>query len=514
MEMKLLREEIPLEVLSSSGQSTATVEGSVALPGGLREEAHVLHAGGYAAVQRAESQPGRVLVDGRVMFHALYTQGSAQRVNALEATADFTHAMELPGATAQSRAQVEAVVERVEASASAGQMSLRATVRITARSMDVCPVDAVTGIFGVDGLEERTKEITLQCTAARGSEEVLLREEFDLPASMSVRDTLYATATAQVSEVTGGEGSMGVSGVVRLEAVHASDADGVPLVITRHTLPFEATVALQGTGGDQLSATPLIRDVAVASQDGGDGSRTLRAEVQLLIEGRSARQEKLTVLDDAYTTTGDTLSLSRETRRAHVADTSVQAAESGKAMLMLPEGTPPIRQVLSAYVTPRLQAHRSTGARLVTEGMLDLTLIATSRVNGELLSVRMEEPFRITFDADAPAPDSIALSVDSVDASALTADRAELRYIMYLCSQGMETADVTLVTDVQQQPAAPEQSRIVLYFAQPGDTLWSLAERYRVTEDSIRRLNPELQDEPQTGQGIVIWHRSPGEPGV
>ena len=65
MEMKLLREEIPLEVLSSSGQSTATVEGSVALPGGLREEAHVLHAGGYAAVQRAESQPGRVLVDGR-----------------------------------------------------------------------------------------------------------------------------------------------------------------------------------------------------------------------------------------------------------------------------------------------------------------------------------------------------------------------------------------------------------------------------------------------------------------
>lgn len=508
MEMKLLKEDITLEQLSGVGQSQAVVEGSVALPGGLRETARVLSSGGSVHIARTEAMQDKVSVSGRVMFHALYTQGDPGRVNALEASADFTHVMELPGATTACTCQAEAVVEHVDATAASGQMNLRAMLRLCGRAMLVKPLGVVTGIADVNGLEQATREIDVRRTVASGSADTLLREEFDLPTTLGIRDTLYATAETQVQEVSGGAGRAEVSGTVQLDVYHASDMQGMPVVVTHHTLPFEQTVELQGGEGDLLEATAEAVDVAVASQESGEDARILRVEVQLDISVRADRRDALTVLDDAYTTDGDALFLNRENLFFRTGEATVQTAESGKAMLMLPEGTPPVRQVLCAFVSPVMTDHRQAGSRMVTEGMLEITLLCTNREDDTPVTVNMEEPFRMTFSADIGDADFLTLSVSDVDASAVTADRVEMRYIMHLQASGVESGDAALVTDVAQVEAEAPKGSIVLYFAQPGDTLWAIAKRYRVPEEEIRKLNPELKDEVQSGQGVVIWRRS------
>lgn len=58
----------------------------------------MLQAGGMAAVDTVEATQDHLTVTGRVVFHVLYTQGDPEKISAMEATADFTHLMELPGA--------------------------------------------------------------------------------------------------------------------------------------------------------------------------------------------------------------------------------------------------------------------------------------------------------------------------------------------------------------------------------------------------------------------------------
>ena len=48
---------------------------------------------------------------------------------------------------------------------------------------------------------------------------------------------------------------------------------------------------------------------------------------------------------------------------------------------------------------------------------------------------------------------------------------------------------------------------IILYFTQPGETLWDIARRYRVPVRDVQNLNPSLKSEPKVGQGVVIWRR-------
>lgn len=507
MEMRILKEEMPLEQVAGSGESEATVEGSVTLPGALREAARVLMCDGAVCVRRAEAQQGRVQVSGRVMFHALYQQGEDGRVQSLEAAADFSHTQEMPGCTPRCACVMQAEVTGVHASAANGQMSLRATLHIHGRAVLSQTMQVVTGLNDVEGLQERTREITLCRTMAAGSAETLLREEFDLPAALEIRETLCASAQVQVQEITGGAGSAGVSGQVQLEVRHLSDVPGMSVVVTRHSIPFEQRVELSGEEGELLSARVQVADVAVASQDTGDDGRTLRAEVQLLCEVQEDSSSRLTVLEDAYTVAGNALEMTRERVVLRRGERCAETAESGKAMLMLPEGTPALRQVLCAQAVPRLTSFQQAGSRLVTEGVLQITLLATEREDDRVVSVQVEEPFRITFSAEAGDCDFVTVQVTDVDASAITADRVELRYIMHLTCDAAETGEETLVTDVAQVDAPEATGSIVLYFVQPGDSWWDIARRYRVPVDALRKLNPEVSGEVESGQGVVVWHR-------
>ena len=207
-----------MERLVGNAQGQAAVEGEITLPGGLREEARVLSAGAMVVLENVEAQQDKVILEGRVVFHALYTQGDPDKPQAMEASADFTHTLDLPGAQARMLCRGDAAVEHVEATAYSGRLGLRAILQTRCRVLSTQPVAALTGITGVEGLEQRTCTLSLKRTVAQGQAEALLREEYDLPAGLQITQTLYGTAIPRVTEITGGLGRAGVSGTVALRS--------------------------------------------------------------------------------------------------------------------------------------------------------------------------------------------------------------------------------------------------------------------------------------------------------
>lgn len=504
--MRCLRENVQMERRVGCGVSQAVVEGEITLPGGLREEARVLHAGGMVVVEHAECAADRASVTGRVVFHALYTQGDPGRVCAMEATADFAHVMELPSAQPKMLCRAEAEVEHVDAATSGGRLTLRAVLRICARVSSQQPVSALTGIADAQGLQVRTQQLTVKRTVASGSGETLLREEFPLPAGLQVRETLCGRAIVRTGEITGGMGRAGVGGTVQLEIYHASDMPGKPLVITRHTVPFLHAVELTGEDGTLLDGSACVKDVAVASQESADGERTLRAEVLLGVNAWADRTDSLTLLQDGYTTCGDALSLTRQEVCFRVDDTRVQTAESGKCMLMLPEGSPAARTVLCAFASPHATGREQVGGRLTVEGMLEITLLYMTDDSPAPVSLYQEEPFRITFAAEVGEEDPVSLTVCDAEATAITSDRVELKYVMHLTACGTRTQRAVLVTDAAPVDAPDAAHGMILCFPQPGETLWDVARRYRVPVEQLKSMNPGAE-EAGTQRGIVVWKK-------
>lgn len=508
MDMQLIRESIELEQPLGTGRSHAQVEGEVTLPGGLREETRVLAAHAMAIAEGAEALQDRASVSGRVVFHVLYTQGDPTKINAIEASADFTHLCELPGSQPRAKVTPQVQVERVEARGSGGRLMMKATIAVLTRAVLDSPVEAVVGVNGTDDAELKTQETVHVRTVAQGSGDVLLREEFELPASLQITDTLYATAVPKLTETTGGLGRIGLNGSVTLEAVHASALPGRPLVTTRHSFPFIQSVEAAGEEGEKLDGCVTVKDVAVASQEMGDGQRTLRAEVLLGLQGWANREETIRLMTDAYTTQGDDLRPVSRELTCRRGDQRSQTAESAKLTLHLPDSAPPVRTMLAAFVNPVMTETEQNAGRLTVAGVMQTTLLYMTDDSQTPVSVHQEALFRVTFAAQADDAALLTLTAEEAEALPVTSDRVELRCILRLNIDGAVAQPLQLVTDVQCVPAEKPTEDIVLYFVQPGETLWDIARRYRLPVCSVQALNPELTGEPRTGQGIVVWRRS------
>lgn len=507
MDVQLIRENIALERPIGTGRAQAVVEGDVMLPGGLREETHILLADAMAVVENAEAMQDRVSVGGRVVFHVLYTQGDPSKVNVIETAQDFMHLCELPGSQARAAASARAWMEKVDARVVNGRLFLRGEIGLQVQALSQTPVEAIVAVNGSDDAEVRTVQSSIRRTVAQGSSDVLLREEFELPEGLEITETFCAAAYPTLSDVSGGMGRIGLNGEVALEVYHASAQPGRPVVVTRHTMPVAQSVELAGEDGETLDGRITVKDVAVVSQDMGDGARMLRAEVLLGLSAWADRQETITVLADAYTTKGDDLRLTGSEMRVRTGDERLRTAESGKTLLLLPEDAPPVRTMLAASAVPVMSSWEQTGGRLLAEGLLRTTLLYMTDDSSAPISVRQETPFRAAFAAQAGRDAALHLSLTQAEAVPITSDRVELRYILHLDGEELQSAPLHLVTDAQSVAADQPTQDIVLYFTQPGESLWDIARRYRVPVDIVRELNPELSGEPKTGQGVIVWRR-------
>ena len=58
------------------------------------------------------------------------------------------------------------------------------------------------------------------------------------------------------------------------------------------------------------------------------------------------------------------------------------------------------------------------------------------------------------------------------------------------------TVKKATATQAAAQPAKPSEDQYIYYVVQPGDTLWSIAQRHPgVNVEDLRRLNTELEKE-------------------
>ncbi|MDD3336798.1 MAG: DUF3794 domain-containing protein [Eubacteriales bacterium] len=503
---EILREELPLQRFVGEQLGQAVVEGEVALPGGLREETNVLSAEAMAVLDRTDVQAERVDAEGKVTFHVLYTQGDPTLVSALEASAEFSHAMDFAGALPGMNAPVSLMVEHVEANAQGGRLHLLAILRVQARVFSDEPLSVVTGVRGMDGLMQKTETLSCCRTLASGAQDVLVRDECELGAVLQIQDTLYATAIATVQDVMGGEEKATISGNILLEVNHRSTMPSRPIVVTRHTIPFEETLSLMGENGDQLCCDAVVKDVAVLSQEGPEeGGRTMRAEVLLGLSARATGSRDVCLLLDAYTTQGDLLlPVTKPVRRA-LRHHQVHTAESGKLTLLL-DGQPPARTPLRAGIRPIVTDLNRSGGKLNVEGMMEVNLLYMTDDSEVPRSYQTEEPFRMSFTCDLSCPEGMVLSPSNIEVTGITSDRVEVKYILHVSCYDVQLGDEPLVTDVAEQPSKPAEPGILLCFSQEGESLWDIAKRYRVSCDSLKRMNPALED-GAAGEQVILWRR-------
>lgn len=469
------------------------VEAEAALPGGLRDEVRIMYTGARAVPQLCEVSGGRVTVSGRVDFCVLYAQGDLTRVKVAEVSRDFSIALTVSSGTENAQFQPLCEVSNVSARVFNGRLLLQTEMNVYAEAMEAQEMMLVTSVQEKD-TEVLQTGVQVQQIVGDGSAQGLARGEFEISDALSVTEALFAQAEARVEDIVGGaDGRATVTGTIDLAACFASSLNGRPVVCSNHSLPFEETVALGGEMGDMLSATAEVTDTAVALE-GDENGRVLRAEVGLRVKVQSILEQNVRVIADAFAISGGELLTEGNEVSFCTELINEQTAESARVQLHLPDNSPRIKTVLSAFVQPVLAGAREAGGKLNVDMMLRTTLLYMTEESGIPVSFTAEEPLRLTFACQAAAEDMLSLSASLVEASMVASDRAEIRCVVTLHASGARYWQAFALSDMVREENSAHVQALALYITQPGERLWDVMKRYRLSEKALKALNDQAAE--------------------
>ena len=486
--------------------SQAVVEGSAILPAGMPEMARILMVTPYAEVASAEPDQGRVAVEGNLTLLICYLCADGL-THSFESTSVFRSTVEVEGAQPGMGCVVEALPSAVEYTLGSGRdLSVHAIVDLCCVLEEDVPLLALAFEDAPQNMSALPAEAHFTRSARRMSLTGEIQGSVPIPSGIApVERVLFASGFAEIKRTMFDGETLGIEGELKLNVLYSTGEDSAPVSQIYGSLEFSEVVPADGVDGD-IEVRAQVGRIQCTLDDAGEALE-ISALCKMAVSCR--RRFGFVGIKDAY---AEHCRTDLEYQRINTMDKCLMKTGTNAVWerMQLGEEAVPAR-ILCCNLTPGVCRAYDQGGMLVMEGMLGCQVVyvgydgAINTVSGEV-PVRLEEPAMDLAGATQLTAQIWADQVQAVPAG----DEVEVRALVQYRCDGYRPAAMDLVTVIRQdeeEAAERTPSGIIVYFIQPGDTLWDVAKRYRINQDVILAQNPGVEDQLVAGQKLLLISR-------
>ncbi|MFZ5975342.1 MAG: DUF3794 and LysM peptidoglycan-binding domain-containing protein [Bacillota bacterium] len=505
--MQWYRETIWIDTPAGRASEQALVEGRIAPPASQPAVEEVLMLNARVVNMSAEPMSNRVMLEGRVFFNVVYA--GAGSTWAFESSATFKHGMDMPGLEAGARCRANVSIAGIEHTTEAGVINVRAAVNINCDASMQKELQLFTSGQDLGDVQMLNDNMEVASRVDTANSSMLLRDEVMIAQGLPACERMLHTgAWASVQRITCEDGKMVVEGDVHVTTTYLCSDPAAPLQQRDYTLPFAHMIMMRDVKeGMQGCAWVNVAEIYAQTVGSNEGeARAFGYEMVLNIEAEAIQTRQINMVCDVYSPTR-VLAVSRT-------DVEMQKLTMPRGGQTMYQNTVPYEgkdrglRVLCTHAYP-LMANAECGPnKVMVEGVAFVRAVCIDR-EGTLVPQEMKMPFSIEVDGGGCSEDmSLNCMMHITGAQAqYKGDEIEVKLAFGYTLCMAKVQRMSLLTGVTMTEEAVEpMSGITVYFAEPGEKLWSIAKRYATTVDAIKQANPAVTDnELPAGSRLILY---------
>lgn len=500
--MKVNKAIIKMESACQPVLSESLVEGRLSLPADRPDIERVLFVSGRIYVN-AEPADGKVFMDGNVEFTVVYI-GIDSSIDAFEAVSPFRHTEDMEGAGTGMNIIARGSVREVSFSVEDGRaVSVKGVVSVQLKGSITKSCEAVTGVEPPE-LQTKMASKRLKTTRDQRRETAYIREDVRVPQTMPVAEkVLFADAYPIVRSVRTEDLKVIVEGDIKLSVLYLSADKGAPLQQMSETMPFGQIIASEGiSAGDTVSADAALSDVRVNIAD--EASDVLRLSARMIISCVARGDSETQYLEDAYSL-DNKLDIQYDDQTCKEAALTGNTRAIARSTISIPASQPAVSRIICLRAMPNIAAVRPGTDRVYIEGLMMYTMCYYSSEG--MWSYSGETPFEAEIQMDGIKPGydvEISADVESCTFDGTGRD-ISVKFMMDVEVRAFVQTRLRLVSGLSKtDERASTRQGITIYFADEGESTWDIAKRFATTLETVKKFNPEIGDNVEVGQKILI----------
>ena len=513
MDMELKKEMIAINETVMRDNTQVLVQNDIIVPDVKSDMAKILQIDAEAMVDETVVSDKRADIAGKINLNILYVpEGDTKPVCSINSSIPFSTQIENARITVGSKCIVTADACHVEFSMlNSRKLSVKVVVELDTRCVRENSVELVCGIGDDGDVEVNRKEFEIYNLVCAENSKFSVKETLDFPAgkpsAVSVLKTDAKIAQKEVRIVTG---KVVVKGMLDLCTLYVSTEN--QLEFMEHEIPFTEVIDAEGANESCICDAEFAlcqTDFALRSDTDGD-MRLLDVDLIIGVDLNLSQNTNMSAICDCFCADKKLICESKPFAVDILAGQG-RAQEALRGSLSLPDDAPELLNVYNLIAKPYISEIAMEEGRANVRGVVDcyvlyLTASPVLPVNTGKLQIEFDMPIDIPQLSDNMDCDA-TIDVANMSYNITMTGEIEVRVTVSLEAKAIKKSELSLITNAYVDEDAPLDLRhgIVIYFVQPGDTLWKIAKKYQVPMALIRDVN-RLEDENRlmVGQRLLI----------
>ena len=475
----------------------------------------VLQVSCDAYISQKSVQADKIFIGGTLRLNILYIPDGdvIGKVKSIMTTQDFSHSADIKGAKPGMNLSAEAECETPEYTlVNSRKLNIRCKVGFGIKLTAPCEADIATDIDGDDAVQIKGTHIKVCNSCLEAERDIIIREQLDVPAgNPSIGEILKISAKPTLTELRIIDNKAIVKGEMKICTLYCGDDDECSIQCMEHVLPFteipEAEGLSEGMSGElDFCVKNLFHEIR---QDSDGDNRILGIEATLGATVKASETIEFDAIEDAYGLEGE-VNLTRRQHNIEQLIDCVFAQCALKEPVSVPDYLPEPHRICDCTAVPDIESISIEDGSVTVRGFVNTSILyLSSESDTPIAGFCHTTPFSHTFEIPEIRKNSVCDAKSDIEHLSCTMKGArdiELRIIVSVGLKAVSPGECELVDEIElsDSPIAKLPSMIV-YFVREGDTLWSIAKRYRTTPDAIISFNGPEKDLLKAGNRIYIF---------
>lgn len=511
---ELNKENVCIGEKSVAVFSQAYCETDIIVPDVNPDIAKILQVSTNAGIVNKSCSGDRITIDGRADIVILYL-GDDGNVYSITASQQFSHIIDASGAADGMYTEAEINVDNIDYTIlNTRKLNVKVLMGIDANAVRDADADICTNLTTDEPFEILNKTLTPYRTVCRVTEQLCIKEKLEVPSGKpSIDKILRMDACIRDRNCSLTVNKMMVQGTLYVSTVYLSDIDG-KIHTAEHEIPFTEVIAMADADENMKPYLKMcVNKLYYKPEPDEDGdNRFIMMECMITANAKACCDYSVNVVQDAYCTKHP-VKITRQTTSVNrlVAENTSQI--SAKDVVVIPDDMPEIMQIFNITPHAFLGTAKIEGKKAIIEGVIESDIMYISPEESCPISTyRHQQQFSHSIDIPQSSDSMVCdVQIDIVHSSFTISMGREidLRFVLEIGINVIENENIEYITDIENDAESafePTKSYCIkIYFVKKGDSLWSIAKKYRIKKDALMEINNISADsEMFTGRQIMI----------
>lgn len=504
MSIDVTKENLCINKIVGQKSELVIVEGDIIVPDVKPDILNTINTTGNVCVYKKEVLEGKIRMDGEVSLYIMYlADNEDEATRSLNSSLDFTQILDLEGCNSNMSLDEQVTIKTIECKVLNGRkINVKVTLQIEAKVYANENVDIIKEISNLKDVQSLQSDLRMNSLIGEGSSKTYAKDTIVIENIDNLAEILKVDLNIINKDIKISYNKVLGKADVLVKMMYLTEDNRIK--VTENKIPIMGFVDIENISDTDLCDMKYkLKNAVIKPNAVEEHSVYVEAEIELYC--RVYENKQIQLIQDLYSPSED-LCFNQRCINTMSQKQSTKSVCNIREKVSVPEVNG--NQIYDVEVKPVIFSKNVVNAKIMFEGEIELNFIYASSNIARIDTRQCKLPLNfsvdmpeITMNTDIDAEVEVVNQDFVVGSDGYIDTKIDLEFSLNVSN----TIKINIIDEVNvDETRQREIYSMIIYFVKQGDTLWSIAKKFKSTIADIVRIN-NIEDENKIYPGQQLF---------